>query len=96
MGGLDVMLSGHGAQATPIGDDSLFKVGPYTGKGRNQPTHGGDRTAPTPAALSKDTELFMNEFEDVALLRQIWRLDDGNDSMSADCLLYTSPSPRDS
>ena len=26
----------------------------------------------------------MNEFEDVALLRQIWRLDDGNDNMSAE------------
>ena len=26
----------------------------------------------------------MNEFEDVALLRQVWRLDDGNDTMSAE------------
>ena len=84
MGGLDVILSGHGAQAQPIGDDSLCKVGPYTGKGRNQPKHGEDPTAPSAAALSDDAELFMNEFEDVALLRQVWRLDDGNDTMSAE------------
>ena len=84
MGGLDVILSGHGAQAQPIGDDSLCKVGPYTGKGRNQPKHGEDPTAPSAAALSDDAGLFMNEFEDVALLRQVWRLDDGNDTMSAE------------
>ena len=84
MGGLDVILCGHGAQAPPIGDDSLFKVGPYTGQGRNQPKHGEDPTAPTTAALSDAAELFMNEFQDVALLRKIWRLDDGNDTMSAE------------
>ena len=71
MGGLDVMLCGHGAQATPIGDGSLFKVGPYTGKGRNQPAHGEDSTALSAAALPDDAELFLNEFEDVALLRQV-------------------------
>ena len=84
MGGLDVILSGHGAQAQPIGQDSLAKVGPYTGKATNQPKDGFDPTAPTAQDLSNDAELFMNEFEDVVLLRQVWRLDDGNDQMSAE------------
>ena len=82
MGGLDVIVAGHSAQAQPIGDDSLCKVGPYTGRGRNQPKDGVDATAPSCEALSNDAELFMQEFEDVALLRRVWRLDDGNDDMS--------------
>ena len=64
MGGLDVILSGHGAQAQPIGQDSLGKVGPYTGKATNQPKDGFDPTAPTAQDLSNDAELFMKEFED--------------------------------
>ena len=71
MGGLDVIVAGHSAQAQPIGDDSLCKVGPYTGRGRNQPKDGVDATAPSCEALSNDAELFMKEFEDVALLRRV-------------------------
>ena len=44
---------------------------------------GVDPTAPTAHALSDNAELFVKEFEDVVLLRQVWRLDDGNDEMSA-------------
>ena len=82
MGGLDVIVAGHSAQAQPIGDDSLCKVGPYTGRGRNQPKDGVDPTAPSCEDLSNDAELFMKEFEDVTLLRRVWRLDDGTDDMS--------------
>ena len=84
MGGLDVVIAGHSAQAQPIGDDSLCKVGPYTGRGRNQPKDGTDAAAPTCEELSNDAELFLKEFEDVALLRRVWRLDDGTDDMSAE------------
>ena len=76
MGGLDVVLSGHAAQAGPIGDDRMWLEGPYTGKGLNKPPK-GDRPpdAPTMHDLANKGRLFRKEFEDVVLLRQVHRVD---------------------
>ena len=43
--GVDVVLAGHLAQAAPIGDDAVYKVGPYTGKGENKPPEGSESKA---------------------------------------------------
>ena len=48
MGGLDVVLAGHSAQAKPIGDEPLYKMGSYTGKGLNKLRNGpADAAAPS-------------------------------------------------
>ena len=83
MGGLNVVLAGHSAQAKPIGDEPLYKMGPYVGKGLNQSGKGErDAAAPSCKSFVERGCLLRNEFEDVTLLRSVWRIDDGNDSMT--------------
>ena len=83
MGGLDVVLAGHSAQARPIGDDPLYKMGTYSGKGLNKPPKGEkDSAAPSCKSLVERGCLLRDEFQDVALLRSVWRIDDGHDGMT--------------
>ena len=39
LGGKDVVMSGDFKQANPIGDDPMYKLGEYAGKGQNKPKH---------------------------------------------------------
>jgi hypothetical protein len=39
LGGKDVVMSGDFKQANPLGDDPMYKLGEYTGKGQNKPKH---------------------------------------------------------
>ena len=76
MAGKDVIMAGHLAQAQPIGDDPVFKTGPYTGKGLNRPPKGRDvPEAPDLKTLSEAGRLFLDEFEDVSILRATHRVD---------------------
>ena len=53
-GGKDVVLSGDVKQAAPIGDELLYRTGPYEGKGVNKP-HDGEaaKNAPSPHQFTK-------------------------------------------
>ncbi len=80
IGGMDAVLAGHLAQAAPIGDDPVWKIGPCTGKGLNKPPdryRGPD--APTLAEFVNKAKLFLGEFEDVAFLRCTHRVDEDGD-----------------
>ena len=63
----------------------MYKTGPYTGKGLNKPK--GNYTGPTPPSYEsfvQDARLFLDEFEDVALLLETHRVDEeGDKSWSA-------------
>jgi hypothetical protein len=66
MGGRDVVVAGDWKQAQPIGEEPLYKVGPYGGKGLNKPSRGerpGD--APSMEDLTSRGVLLREEFEDV-------------------------------
>ena len=96
IGGLDVVLAGHSAQAKPIGDEPLYKMGSYIGKGLNTSRNGAaDAAAPSCTSFVERGCLLRNEFEDVALLRSVWRIDDGNDRMTpAERLAYRSEADK--
>ena len=82
---MDVVLSGHAAQLKAVGDDRLWrrwKNGVYGGGALNRCPKGGIPGGPHPRTFVQDTQLFMREFEDVAMLLQPHRLDDGHDRMS--------------
>ena len=73
---LDIALAGDSRQASPIGDEPLHRVGPYTGKGLNKPRSGNAPAGtPTMAALTQRGCLFRDEFEDVVILREVHRID---------------------
>ena len=79
MGGRDTILCGDVRQAPPIGDEPLYKIGKYTGKGRNVPRSGaGSTEGPSLEALTNEAELFREEFDDVVLLRKVHRIDFGD------------------
>ena len=80
LAGLDAILTGHLAQATPIGDDPIFKPGGYTGKGQNKP-RGKERPAGAKSTheLVDMSRVFLDEFEDVAMLLRTHRVDDDGD-----------------
>ena len=60
LGGLDVILAGHLAQAAPIGDDPLYKPGAYKGKGLNKFWGNYRGTEPkTLADFVSDASLFL-------------------------------------
>ena len=82
LGGLDLFLAGHSAQCRPVGDEPLYKTGPYQGKGLNKPAK-GERSpeAPTCSSLVNRAcllcnEILQDECGDVAILRQVHRVDD--------------------
>ena len=80
MGGLDAILAGRLVQAAPIGDDPLYKPGAYKGKGLNKPPD--NYKGPEPKTLAEfvcDARLFLQEFEDVALLLNTHRVDEDGD-----------------
>ena len=89
LAGRDGILAGDERQMKPIGDESLFKEGPYTGKGENRPRRnkcGGVVEAPpgTPS-MEELTTLGMavrEGFEDVVMLREVFRIDRGTVGMS--------------
>ncbi len=80
LGGMDAVLSGHLAQAAPIGGDALYKPGGYKGRGLNKAPD--NYSGPTPKTLAEfvnDARLFLFEFEDVALLRATHRVEHEGD-----------------
>jgi len=88
MGGKDVVLAGDAKQAAPIGDEPMFRVGAYRGKGLNKPRRGeAAEDAPTLPELTRQGELFREEFQDVVILRKVHRIDksasSGMDAASA-------------
>ena len=85
LAGLGCILAGHLAQATPIGDDPVFKPGGYTGKSTNRPPEnyrGPD--PPTTKELVERANLFLREFEDVVMLLETHRVDEGGDPSWSD------------
>jgi hypothetical protein len=91
MGGRDLVLAGDLRQAKPLGDEALYKNGPYKGKGRNAPGKKGKsgvRREPPPGTPTIE-ELtgrgvgLREEFEDVVLLREVFRVDRGDDTMDS-------------
>ena len=57
--GRDAVLAGDPKQASPIGDEPLFKEGSYRGKGQNKP-RGSDRTPDNAWATPKLVSMGMN------------------------------------
>jgi hypothetical protein len=45
LGGRDVVLAGDPKQAPPIGDEAMYKNGPYSGRGLNKPKSGSPEGA---------------------------------------------------
>ena len=78
MANKDMVLSGDFKQAPPIGDDPMYRMGAYRGKGQNKPR--GAATTPTEAwtteRLSTVGSHVRDTFEDVALLRKVHRYDE--------------------
>ena len=80
LAGIDVILSGHLAQAPPIGDEPIYKTGAYTGKALNKPPTGDSGPgAKSHADFVAMSQLFLQEFEDVAMLLRTHRVDDTGD-----------------
>ena len=85
IGGLDVILAGHLAQAAPIGDDPVYKPGAYRGKGLNKPPD--NYSGPEPKTVTdfvNDARLFPQEFDDVALLLNTHRVDEEGDASAVE------------
>ena len=78
LAGLDCIAAGHAAQATPIGDDPLFKPGGYTGKSTNRApdNYRGKVAPPSTTELVDDAKLFLAEFEDVVALLETHRVEE--------------------
>ena len=75
MGGRDVVMCGDPKQAFPIGDDPLFRMGDYTGKGQNKPK-GAERTpddAWNTHRLHRMGMMVRDGFDDVCILREVHR-----------------------
>ena len=75
LGGKDVVMSGDFKQANPIGDDPMYKLGEYAGKGQNKPKH-AERTpdgAWTTKNLCRMGMAARDQFEDVCVLRKVHR-----------------------
>ena len=75
LAGKDAVLSGDLKQATPIGDDPVFRQGVYAGKGKNKP-----RNAAEHQTRDWDTRTLhavgghvRDSFEDVVMLRRVHR-----------------------
>ena len=77
-GGRDVIFAGDERQIPPIGDDPLYVEGPYSGKGKF-----AEAPAIPTETLSNSGAAILQEFEDVVILREVHRLDDGHDRMTA-------------
>jgi len=75
MGFRDFLMMGDDKQCDPIGDSPLFNDGKYSGDAKH--VEGG----PRPEALVGMGLSIRNECEDVVILRDVWRLDDGDESM---------------
>ena len=89
LGGRDVVKAGDTRQMSSIGDESFFKEGPYTKDAQNRPRPGKGGGAPevppgTPsmAELTALGLMARESFDDVVILRQIFRADRGSESMS--------------
>ena len=83
--GLDAILAGHLAQAAPIGDDPVYKEGPYKGKGLNKPPDNYSGPEPPSVADFVDkARLFLDEFQDVAMLLETHRVDESGDATWSD------------
>ena len=88
LGGRDTVLAGDVRQMKPIDGESLFKEGAYKGKGMNLPPSRKNGTrGEAPAGTPSMEDLTMmgmavrDGFEDVVMLREIFRVDRGSDDM---------------
>jgi hypothetical protein len=81
LGGRDLLMMGDDKQCPPIADEPLFQDGAYTGK--RVAAEGGPRPdSLVGLAMSLRHECVAEKEGDVVILRQVWRQDDGDDSMS--------------
>ena len=73
--GRDAVLAGDPKQASPIGDEPMYKEGDYGGKGQNKPrgSEGTPGDAWTTKKLVRMGMAVRQTFQDVALLRQVHR-----------------------
>ena len=81
MGGLDVIETGDFKQEPPIGDDPLYVEGLYAGRARDGAAGEGQVSQ---SSLVGSVVSLRDEFQDVAILQQAHRLDDGDDTMAAE------------
>ena len=79
-GGRDMVLAGDPKQCQPIGDDPLYKDGEYKGRGSRRDDC--DDGVVAAEDLSNRGLTVRKEFQDCVVLQTVWRLDDGDDSMS--------------
>jgi hypothetical protein len=96
MGGRDLLLAGDMDQMPAIGGEQLPEDGPYRGKAQ-QPGQrkkkpgeaadvtyrGGGLPGPSMQELTDRGVLLRDEIQDAVILRNVHRLDDGNDQMSS-------------
>jgi len=88
LGGRDVVLAGDVRQMKCIGDESMFKEGPYRGAAHNCPRsskRGFPEVQPGTPTMDELTTLGVaarESFQDVVMLREVFRADRGSDSMS--------------
>ena len=81
MGDQDMILSGDVRQAPPVAEEPIYKVGRYTGRGKNLPPKGSpEGEAPSTEAFSNRGELLREEFVDAVILRSVHRIDRGENS----------------
>ena len=86
LGGKDVVMAGDFKQANPIGDDPMYKLGEYTGKGQNKPK-GAERTpdgAWSTKNLCRMGMAVRDQFEDVCVLRQVHRYTETKEGLPQD------------
>jgi len=79
----DFVLAGDPKQAQPVGEEAMYKEGAYTGRGLNKPRNGpAPSGTPAMSALTESGLLFRKSFDDVAILRDVHRVDYGAADMS--------------
>ncbi len=72
----DFALAGDPKQAQPVCEEAMYKEGAYTGRGLNKPRKGqAPPGTPTMSALTESGLLFRRSFDDVAILREVHRVD---------------------
>ena len=92
----DFVMAGDPKQAQPVGDEPMYKPGAYTGSDQNKPKkRQAPEGTPSAASLVDSGVLFRKSFDDVVLLREVHRVDKGDDSMSeAERTAYSAEADR--
>ena len=79
----DFVMAGDPKQVQPVIDEPMYKRGAYTGSDQNKPRkRQAPPGTPTTASLVEGGMLFRKSFDDVVLLREVHRVDKGDDDAS--------------